>query len=104
MDKRDCRRKIKRLNISFSDGTTGYNGISSDFSCNGLFIRTRNGFRAGTIIKMIFEVDDKTISMTGVVARSVKPGITTIKFGMGIEITATHPVYDNLISELYGSC
>ena len=99
MEKRNCKRKIKRHNISFSAGETEYNGISSDFSCNGLFIRTRNGFKEGTILEIMLEIDDKTIPMTGI----VKPGITTVKFGMGIKITATHHHYDKLISELYES-
>ena len=103
MEKRNCKRKIKRLNISFSAGKTEYNGISSDFSCNGLFIRTRNGFKDGTILEIMLEIDDKTIPMTGIVVRYIKPGITTVKFGMGIKITVTHPHYDKLISELYES-
>lgn len=100
MEKRSCKRKIKRLNISFSDGNIEHKGISSDFSCNGLFIRTRNGYKEGTILQLMLDIDDITIPMTGIVVRFIKPGIAIIKFGIGIELTSTTPEYDNFIKEL----
>ena len=103
MDKKYCKRKIKRLNISFSDGTTGYNGISSDFSCNGLFIRTRKVFKEGTVLKMMLDIDDKTIPLIGIVIRSVEPRIVTKKSGIGIALTLIPPEYKNFLKELYGN-
>jgi hypothetical protein len=102
MDKRECRRKIKRLNIIFSDSKEEYNGISSDFSCGGLFIRTRNGFLEGTVLNMQLELENnKFISLTGIVKRTIKTNISNFKNGMGIKITSTHEEYDNFIEELY---
>ncbi len=102
MDKRECKRKIKRLNIIFSDGKEEYNGISSDFSCGGLFIRTRKGFHEGTVLNMQLELEsDKLIPLTGIVKRTIKINISNYKNGMGIKLTSTHEEYDNLIEELY---
>lgn len=112
MEKRQCKRKIKRLNITFSDGKKEYNGISSDFSCNGLFIRTRNSFNEGTVLKMHLEMDDaKRIPLTGVVKRALKMNISgydisghktsSFKNGMGVRLTSIPVEYDNFIKELY---
>lgn len=102
MERRTCKRKIKRLNITFSDGSLEHRGISSDFSCSGLFIRTRKGFESGTVVHMILDLNGG-IPLTGFVIRLVKPITANIKCGVGIEITVSHPGYDNLIRELYGN-
>jgi Tfp pilus assembly protein PilZ len=102
VEKRACKRKIKRLSIIFSDGNVDYSGISSDFSCNGLFIRTRKGLEKGTVLNMKLELDNGSmIPLTGIVARTLKTKLATQKDGMGIELTSTHPEYDRLIKELY---
>lgn len=102
MEKRTCRRKIRRLNISFSDGVIEYSGISSDFSCSGIFIRTRKGFREGTILKMEIGMEDgKKLHLTGVVKRTIKTQVSHYKNGMGVEITSAPPEYNNFINDLY---
>jgi hypothetical protein len=112
MEKRECKRKIRRLNITFSDGKAEYNGISSDFSCNGLFIRTRNSFNEGTELKMQLELEKgKIIPLTGVVRRAIKTNISSYnmssyktssyKNGMGIKLTSIPEEYDNFVKELY---
>jgi hypothetical protein len=107
MEKRECKRKIRRLNITFSDGKTEYNGISSDFSCNGLFIRTRKGLNEGTILSMQLELEKgKIIPLTDVVKRSIKTNISgydtsSYKNGMGIKLTSIPEEYDNFVKELY---
>jgi Tfp pilus assembly protein PilZ len=112
MEKRECKRKIRRLNITFSDGKEEYTGISSDFSCNGLFIRTRNSFNEGTELKMQLELEKgKIIQMAGVVRRAIKTNISSYnmsgyktssyKNGMGIKLTSIPEEYDNFVKELY---
>ncbi len=102
MDKRACRRKIRRLNITFSDGINEFNGISSDFSCNGLFIRTRKGFKEGTTLNMILEMDNgQKVPLSGVVIRTIKIQISSFKNGMGIELTSIPKEYDDFVKELY---
>ncbi len=114
MEKRACKRKIKRLNITFSDGNEEYSGISSDFSCNGLFIRTRKGFTEGTILTMKLELEDgKIIPLIGIVKRITKINISSFdissyktssyKNGMGIKLTSIPEEYDNFIKELYNT-
>jgi Tfp pilus assembly protein PilZ len=114
MEKRACKRKIRRLNITFSDGNEEYSGISSDFSCNGLFIRTRKGFTEGKILTMKLELEDgKIIPLTGIVKRTTKINISgfnissyktsSYKNGMGIKLTSIPEEYDNFIKELYNT-
>jgi Tfp pilus assembly protein PilZ len=93
-----------RLNITFTDGKDARKGISSDFSCNGLFIRTRKGYEKGTILNMKLELDNSPeIPLTGIVKRVIKSQISIHKDGMGIELTSTPPKYDALIKELLGT-
>jgi Tfp pilus assembly protein PilZ len=102
MEKRECKRKIRRLNIKFSDGKTEHNGISSDFSCNGLFIRTRKGYNAGTTLNMQLELQNgKIIPLTGMVKRTIKTDVSSYKNGMGIHLTSIPKEYDNFVKELY---
>ena len=112
MDKRECKRKIRRLNITFTDGKEEYNGISSDFSCNGLFIRTRKSFNEGIKLKMHLEIENgKKIPLTGIVKRAIKTNISgynissyktsSYKNGMGIRLTSIPKEYDDFIIELY---
>ncbi len=96
-----AKRKIKRLPITFSDGTVEYRGTSSDFSTTGLFIRTRKAFDCGTSVKMVMEVnEDRKIALTGVVARSIKTGVMDFKNGMGIKLTSIPQTYEDFLKEL----
>lgn len=113
MEKRECKRKIRRLNITFSDGETEYSGISSDFSCSGLFIRTRNSFSEGIKLNMKLELENgKIIPLAGIVKRAIKTNISSYnisgyktssyKNGMGIRLTSIPEEYNDFIEELYG--
>lgn len=94
-------RKIKRLPITFSDGVVEHNGISSDFSSSGLFIRTRKAFDPGTPLKMVLEVDEsRKIPLTGVVARAIKTGVLDFKNGMGMMLTSIPKAYEDFLKEL----
>ena len=102
MEKRLCKRRIRRLNITFSDGKSEYKGISSDFSCNGLFIRTRKGYTVGTVLAMRLEMQNgRKVPLTGIVKRTVKTDLSSYKNGMGVHLTAVPEEYDNFIKELY---
>lgn len=111
MEKRQCRRKIRRLQIEFSDGTESNTGISSDLSCNGLFIRTRKSFREGTVISMELELEKGlTIPLTGIVKRSFKTQVSLRthmaqhKNGMGVELTEVPVLYEEYVRKLYDEC
>jgi Tfp pilus assembly protein PilZ len=102
MEKRKCKRKIKRLNILFTDGKEELKGISSDFSCNGLFIRTRKCFPTGTKLKMKLELENGSlIPLTGSVKRALKTQISIQKNGMGIKLSDIPSEYDDLVKRLY---
>ena len=101
-DKRIAPRKIRRLSITFSDGTVEYSGTSSDFSATGLFIRTRKALNPGTPVKMVIELDNnRKINLTGVVVRSIKTGIADFKNGMGIKLTNIPKDYEDFIQNLH---
>lgn len=108
MEKRDCKRKIRRLNISFSDGTESLSGISSDLSCSGLFIRTRKSYKEGTVITMELELEEGLkIPLTGIVRRSLKTQVSIRthmsqhKNGMGVELTEVPAIYEEYVKRLY---
>jgi Tfp pilus assembly protein PilZ len=101
VDKRITRRKIKRLNIIFSDGTEEHPGTSSDFSTNGLFIRTRKPFKPGTAVTMLLEISvTQKIALSGVVIRAIKTGLRDFKNGMGIKLDSIPHEYEVFLSDL----
>ncbi len=101
MTKRAADRKKKRLSITFSDGQVENNGMSSDFSSTGLFIRTRKAFNPGTPVTMVLEVDaSRKIPLTGVVARAIRTGVVDFKNGMGIRLTSVPQAYEEFLKEL----
>jgi Tfp pilus assembly protein PilZ len=104
MEKRVCKRKIRTLSIFFSDGVTEYSGITSDFSCSGLFIRTRKGLKEGTLLTMKLKMEDgQNISLIGIVKRTVRTHLTHVNNGMGVQLTSSPGEYYNFIKELYES-
>ncbi len=92
------QRFTKRLEVTFSSGPFSYRGILSDISENGLFIRTNHGFAPGTTIDIELVMPDNQISrLKGVVRRTVKTPLSTMKNGMGIELTKKDSTYINFI-------
>lgn len=101
MAKRGAKRRIKRLPITFTEGTVEYTGMSSDFSSTGLFIRTRKAFNPGTPVKIVFEVDgNHKIELAGVVARAIKTGVMAFKNGMGIKLSYIPKAYEDFLKEI----
>jgi hypothetical protein len=88
------KRYTKRLEVTFSSGGLSYRGILSNFSLNGLFIRTNRGFAPNTILNIELIVPDGRICyLKGIVRRTTKTPILTQKNGMGIELTEKDPAY-----------
>ncbi|MEF9475663.1 MAG: PilZ domain-containing protein [Candidatus Mariimomonas ferrooxydans] len=89
------------MNISFSDGKAEHIGTSSNFSFEGIFIRTRKAFDPGTSLKMVLEVDEhRKIDLTGIVVWATRTGIMDFKNGMGIKITSVPQAYEDFVKGL----
>lgn len=87
MIKRKHSRFIRRLETEFSGEGKNYRAISSDFSCEGLFIRTNHAFPPGTEIAITVHLPDGNISsLKGLVCRALKTTVVSLKNGMGIEL------------------
>ena len=108
-DKRRQKRFIKRCEIEFISGGVTYRGISSNFSLNGLFIRTSYPFAAGTIFDIVIHLPDGSNSKVKVrVARAVRTEIgkmmgastKVFKNGMGVEIVEKDANYLHFIRSL----
>ncbi len=101
--KRDktSKRFTKRLYLTFSDGKDEYNGVTSNISQTGLFIRTRKAFPPGTNIRIVLELDEKSkISLEGVVAWALRTGVADFKNGMGVRLKNSPDAYKELLKEL----
>ncbi len=71
-----------------------YTGISSNFSEHGLFVRTKKGLAPGTLLKLQLHLPSgKTLTLNGLVKRTIKTPLQDIKNGMGIELTNIPPEY-----------
>ncbi len=93
-------RFTKRLEISFSSGVHSFRGILSNISENGLFIRTNRGFAPGTMVDLELVLPDQKIShLKGIVRRTIKTPLTTMKNGMGIELIERDRNYIDFFNE-----
>lgn len=96
------KRFTKRLSLVFSDGEVEYNGITSNISTTGLFIRTRKPFPPGTNIKVIIDTDKgEKIVADGVVVWALRTGVADFKNGMGVKLTTIPEAYGKLLKEVY---
>jgi hypothetical protein len=87
MSKRQDARFVRRLETEFSAEGKNYRGISSDLSCNGLFIRTNHAFQPGTLLEITIHLPDGSASkLKGRVRRALKTPVISLKNGMGVEL------------------
>ncbi|MEK6582230.1 MAG: PilZ domain-containing protein [Nitrospirota bacterium] len=110
-NKRQQKRFIFRCETEFSANDATYRGIASDFSLNGIFVRTTHPLVPDTIIDMtVYLPEGMTSKLTGKVKRALKPSIGRVvgtpvrafKHGMGIEIIKKDINYLNFIRSLLG--
>jgi predicted RNA-binding Zn-ribbon protein involved in translation (DUF1610 family) len=96
-------RFTKRLEATFRSGGLSYRGILSNISENGLFIRTNRGFAPGTTVDIDVVMPDNTVvALKGLVKRTIKTPITTMKNGMGIELIGEYTKYLDFVRTFAG--
>jgi hypothetical protein len=105
-EKRRQKRFIERCRVEFTVNDTTYRGLSSDFSLNGFFIRTKHTFQSGTLLDIIINFpNDLTSRLKGKVVRVSKNplcGVSKtvrgcVENGMGIEIIEKDSLYLHFI-------
>lgn len=110
-NKRQQKRFISRCETEFVVNDVTYRGIASDFSLQGLFIRTTHPATPDTIVDItIYLPDGLTSNLTGKVRRAMKPSIgrvigtpvKALKHGMGVEIIKKDANYLHFIRSLLG--
>ena len=101
MRKRRHKRIIKRLETEFSANGLAFQGVSSDLSRSGVFVRTNKPFPADTLVDLTIHLPGNIVSrLKGSVRRSIKTGQTTIKNGMGMEIIELDQNYVNFLNDI----
>ena len=97
------KRFTKRLEAVFTSGGLSYRGILSNISESGLFIRTNRGSAPNTIIEIELVMPDNKVSrLKGIVKRTIKRPVSTIKNGMGIELIEKDKTYLNFLKNFTG--
>ncbi|MBA4371691.1 MAG: hypothetical protein C0402_02385 [Thermodesulfovibrio sp.] len=105
MSKRKHARFIRRLETEFSADGKDYRAISSDFSCDGLFIRTNHAFPPGTVLSIRVHLPDgETAVLKGRVRRALKTTVVSLKNGMGVELLEKNLSYTNFMLGFTGEC
>ena len=103
MDKRRHPRFIKRLTATFFVDHQKSRGISSDLSESGLFIRTTRGLAVNTPVTIELLLPNNRVSfLKGIVRRTVRTPISSIKNGMGIEITEKDATFTDFVKSVIG--
>jgi Tfp pilus assembly protein PilZ len=100
-EKRNSKRKRKRLPVTYSACDVEFTGYTSNLSSTGMFIRTRKPFRAGVPVRITIHVDkDYTICVTGLTVRACNYGFVCSTNGMGIKLLSNSKEYRDFIEEL----
>jgi hypothetical protein len=103
MDKRRHPRFIKRLTATFVVDNQKSQGISSDLSESGLFIRTSRGLAVNTPIDIeLLLPNNRICHLKGTVRRTIRTPISAIKNGMGIEITEKDETFIDFVKSFIG--
>jgi Tfp pilus assembly protein PilZ len=101
IEKRKHQRFIKRLETRISIDQTSCWSISSDLSESGLFIRTNRGYNVETPIDIELSLPGNRVSfLKGIVRRTVRTPIPTMKNGMGIEIVEKDEIFRDFIKSI----
>lgn len=111
-NKRKHKRYIKRCKTEFASSDRSYRGISSDFSVDGLFIRTLHPLEPDTVIDMTVHLPDGSeSSLRGRVARASStprgrvvgaPSGKAARDGMGVKIIEKDANYLRFLGSLVG--
>jgi len=101
MEKRNHPRFIKRLETRIDIDHTSICSISSDLSESGLFIRTNRGCNVDTTIDIELSLPGNRVSfLKGIVRRTIRTPIPTMKNGMGIEIIEKDETFRDFIKSI----
>jgi hypothetical protein len=101
-EKRQQKRFIERCKVEFTVNDKTYRGLSSNFSLNGLFIRTKHLFQTETFLDIIIHFpNDLTSRLKGKVVRVSKNALCGAietargcgENGIGIEIIEKDSLY-----------
>ncbi|MHB8883361.1 MAG: PilZ domain-containing protein [Thermodesulfovibrionales bacterium] len=105
MSKRKHVRFVRRLETEFSAEGKNYRGISSDLSCNGLFIRTNHAFPPGTALAITIHLPDgATSTLKGRVRRALRTTVVSLKNGMGVELIEKDYHYTDFMLNFTKDC
>ena len=84
-ENRKLKRYKKVCKTAFVSKNVIFKGTASDFSLNGLFIRTNHAFAPGSILDITIHLPDGiTSQLKGKVMRAHKTPVVTMKNGMGV--------------------
>jgi hypothetical protein len=103
MEKRKHLRFDKRLATKIIADQISFTCMTSDVSENGLFIRTSSSFAVNTPIDIQLLIPGYRVSfLKGIVRRTIRTPIPTMKNGMGIEIIGKDASYIHFLKPLIG--
>jgi len=101
MERRNHQRFIKRLETRINIDQTSFWSKSSDLSENGLFIRTNRGCNVETTIDIELSLPGNRVSfLKGIVRRTIRTPIPTMKNGMGIEIIEKDETFRDFVKSI----
>ncbi len=103
VDRRKQPRFVKRLETRIISDHISFCSISSDLSESGLFIRTNRGLSIDTPIDIELLLPGSKVSLLkGIVRRTTRTGISSMKNGMGIEIIDKDETFIAFIKSIIG--
>ena len=103
IERRKHPRFIKRLETRVSINQASSWTISGDLSESGLFIRTNRGYNIGTPIDIELSLPGNRVSfLKGIVRRTIRTPIPTMRNGMGIEVIEKDETFRDFVKSIIG--
>lgn len=103
-EKRIKDRVTKRLSVKFGASELNNNGLTSNLSLTGIFIRTNSGLAPGTPVNVELTLpDNRILNMKGTVmwTKRVHPKLAEFsRNGMGIMLKDNPEEYIKFVTEL----
>ena len=92
---------MKRLETKISIDQTSFWSISGDLSESGIFVRTSRGYNVGTPIDIELSLPGNRVSfLKGIVRRTIKTPIPTMRNGMGIEVIEKDETFRDFVKSV----
>lgn len=106
-DKRDGRRRPRRLSVRFGEQAPDQLAFASNVSAQGLFLQTKNSYPRGTVLQLEVVLPSGSARLVARVSwiRRFPPKLAQgLQGGLGLEVIGCQPAWPQAIADWEAGC